>query len=369
MKADLKEVIASVFEPFVFAAGREDLLAVLKTEDLPKNEKSVQFGQFKTIKLHGTNVAHLPGGGFLCLYEHVNGRYLAFSLPRLNEADDTTVSKWGDNLGFNQKNLDQSTFMFLCHELKGFYSIKSQFRRKEESLNVIDVVDDYYTGHSFRDLYEFYEQVYIFEIPHDNSLYGEAISAYGFDLCSNFSGARAANITKKMNDVLWQLGRYSSISKDSLFQCLTATQSRHSFIELYRCLESIYYFPWILELRDAGSLNVPIAALKAHCRASLNWREREEPSIMKIFGLVNPDEETKKIEKSIKIFKKHTKNKTFKRDSIGREIYQLRNSLVHHENYEKPERVIISSREWEDISLYLSKILLKFTSDHAHEFA
>lgn len=369
MKADLKDVTASVFEPFAHAASRTDLLPKLRTEDLPKEVKPVQFERFKTIKLRGTDVAHLPGGGFLCLYEHIGGRYLAFTMPRLNEADDSTVSQWGDDLGFQEEELDQSTFLFLCHELKGFFSIRSQYRRSEDALDVIDVVTDGYKGHSFKDLFNLYEQVYVFKIPKNNSLYSSGISTYGFNLCSAFTGARSAIITQQINEVVYNLGQHPVVAKDNLFQALTSTQWRHFFIEIYRCLESIYYFPWVLELRDTGGLDVPIAALKAHCRTSLNWREREEPSILKIFGTVTPDPDTITLEKSIKRFKQHTKNKTFKRDTIGREVYHIRNSLVHHEDYEKPDKMLMTGKEWEEISLYLSKVLYKYISDHTHEFS
>lgn len=369
MKSDLKDVVASVFEPLANASGRPDLLPKLKTEDLAAGIRKVQFERFKTVKLRGTNVAHLPGGGFLCLYEHVGGRYLAFTMPRLNEADDATVSQWGDSLGLHQEGLDQSTFLFLCHELKGFFSIRSQYRRSQDALDVIDVITEDYKGHFFSDLYNLYEKVYIFQILRNNSMYGETISSYGFMLCSTFSGARSAIITQKVNSTLQHLGNHSAVSKDNLFQALTSTQWRHFFIEVYRCLESIYYFPWVLELRATGGFDVPVAALKAHCRASLNWREREEPSIMKIFGSVAPDQDTINLEKSIKRFKKHTKNKTFKRDTIGREVYQIRNSLVHHENYDNTDKMTLSGKEWEEISLYLSKILLKYLSDHTHEFS
>jgi hypothetical protein len=369
MKADLKDVIASVFEPLANASGRPDLLPKLKTEDLAPEIRKLQFDRFKTVKLRGTNVAHLPGGGFLCLYEHLSGRYLAFTMPRLNEADDATVSQWGDDLGFQQEELDQSTFLFLCHELKGFFSIRSQYRRSQDALDVIDVIAVDYKGHLFDDLYNLYEQVYIFKVPKNNSMYSEGISSYGFMLCSAFTGARSAIITQEVNSTLRGLGTHSVVSKDNLFQALTSTQWRHFFIEVYRCLESIYYFPWVLELRATAGFDVPIAALKAHCRASLNWREREEPSIMKIFGSVAPDQDTITLEKAIKRFKQHTKNKTFKRDTIGREVYHIRNSLVHHEDYENPDKMLLTGKEWEEISLYLSKILLKYVGDHTHEFS
>ncbi len=368
MKAKIKDVTASVFEPLANASGRIDLLPKLKTQDIPDDIRKVQYKRFNTVKLRGTNVAHLPGGGFLCLYEQMGGRYLAFTMPRLNEADDASVSQWGDELGFQQEEMDQSTFLFLCHELKGFFSIRSQYRRQQDALDIIDIIANDYRGHLFEDLYNVYETPYIFKIPKNNSMYGETISSYGFMLCSSFTGARSAIITNEVNNTIRELGTHSVISKDNLFQALTSTQWRHFFIEIYRCLESIYYFPWVLELRASGGFDVPISVLKAHCRSSLNWREREEPSISKIFGTVEPDGDTVALENAIKRFKQYTKNKTFKRDSIGREIYHIRNSLVHHEDYENPDKMQLTGKEWEEISLYISKILLKYVSDHTHEF-
>jgi hypothetical protein len=180
MKANWKAVVESVFEPFTKASGRVDLLPLLTTEDLPKEVKQLQFKRFKTSKLLGVNAAHLPGGGFLCLYEHTDGRYLAFTLPTLNEADEKSVYDWGDSLGLVQEDLDASSFLFLCHELKGYFLTKSYYRKKDEALNIIDVVNDRYNGHSFDDLISFYEYVYVFKISEENPFYNEGISYFGF---------------------------------------------------------------------------------------------------------------------------------------------------------------------------------------------
>lgn len=368
MKDKLEDVAASVFAPLIQASSRTDLAAALKTEQIAEADKDRQYKRYNTVKLLGANAAHLPGGGFLCLYEHVDGRYLAFSVPNLNEADEEQVTDWSLTLGFVQESLDQSTFLFLCHHLKDLYSIKPAYRRLDAATDVLDVIGENYQGHAFSDLIEFYQTVFVFRVPADNALYDADISHHGFNLCSAFSGARSRIVSEEINAAIIELSTYEHIPKDNLFQALTATLWRHYFLEVYRCIEAIHYFPWVLELKSKGSISNTVSELKEYCRTTLNWREREEPSIMKIFGSVNLDKATSDLEANIAPFKKFINDPKFKRDSLGKEIYRIRNNLVHHEDYENPEKIIFTVKQWEDISMYVTRVLLCYTREHGKDF-
>jgi len=369
MKDKLPDVVASVFAPLIQASGRTDLADKLRTEKIDASEQEQQYKRYNSVKLLGTNAAHLPGGGFLCLYEHADGRYLAFSVPNLNEADEQHVTDWSVKLGFEQENIDQSTFLFLCHYLRDLYSIKPAYRKLSAAADVLDVLGDDYQGHAFSDLIDFYQTVYVFRVPADNALYDADVSHHGFNLCCSFSGARSRIITQQINAAVIELGTYEHIPKDNLFQALTANLSRHYFLEMYRCIEALYYFPWVLELKDKGGIASTVSELKEYCRTTLNWREREEPSIRKIFGSVTLDGATTALEKEIELFKTFLNSRDFKRESLGKEIYRIRNNLVHHEDYENPQRIDFTVQQWEQLSIYVTLILLCYSREHSQDFS
>lgn len=364
---DHKSFVRSAFEPLADAAGRLDLLEKLLTEPIPDNRKDEQYARFNSFEVDQSDVVYLPNGGFVALYSHRDGRYLGISSAGLIAKDETDILMWAADRHLEQESFDECTFLCFAHHLKGYYRLTDRFRAAEDALNVIDVVSDNYIGHAFSELILYYRPVLVFQIPQD-SLYSTAdIFRFAAELCCNNEAVRSAIIDQELASALFQLIESSPVPNENLFQAVTASHFRHAFLELYRCLESNFYLPWMIELKRTGGIHTRACELKNTCRVALQWREKELPSMEKLFALVPRSEKLDNLEDAVELFKDLKNGGDFTRNQIGKRLYTIRNGMVHHEDYEEPNQYKPNDVQWRFLSLYVAHVLLAITSTYARD--
>ena len=354
---DYKDFVRSVFAPLADAAQRPELLDRLTTAPVVEERKADQFSRFKTFKFDASEVVYIPNGGFVSFYNHSGVRFLAVSSSSFILKDESELADWAMGREIIDEALDESTFLCLAHYLKGYYRLADRFRAPEEAVDVIDVVDDHYSGHPFSDLISCYRPIFIYRIPPDNMMMDENIFDIASDLCCHIYSLRSALVDDELADAIKRLRALSTVPNENLYQALTASHYRHVFLELYRCLEAIFYLPWILDLKRSGGIDTRAIDLREVCRSSLQWREKELPSMEKVFALLNPNEKLDRLEDAIILFKDLKNAPDFSRVQIGRRIYAVRNGMVHHEDYDEPNKYKPDDSQWRSISLYVALVL------------
>lgn len=364
---DYKVFVRSVFEPLANAAGRPELVEKLNTEPVPDDRKDAQFERFKSFKVDQSDVVYLPNGGFAAIYRHSGGRYLGVSSAGLISQDETNILQWAVEQGLEQEMFDECTFLCFAHYLKGYYRLADQFRAPEEALNVIDVVGEGYTGHAFSDLFLYYRPVFVLRIPEDSSYFTTDIFGIAAELCCKNEALRSAIVDDELATVLLSLIGSSPVPNENLFQAVTASHFRHAFLELYRCLESIFYLPWMIELQTAGAIRTRAFELKQTCRVTLQWREKELPSMEKLFTLFPETELVRTLEDRIEHFKELKSGDDFTRIQLGKRLYTIRNGMVHHEDYKEPNQYKPNDVQWRHLSLYVAHVLLAITSKYERD--
>lgn len=364
-----KDYVRSVFEPLAGAAGRLDLLEKLRTEPVPADRKDVQFERFKTFKIDQSDVVYLPNGGFAALYQHSGGRYLAVSSSGIIAQDEQNIIKWAIARDLDQDIFDECTFLCFAHELKGYYRLADRFRAPEEALNVVDVINDEYEYHNFSDLFSFYRPVLVIRIPEDNYYYNLDIFRITAELCCEIEPLRSAIIDGELASVLLKLAGSPAVPNENIFQAVTASHFRHAFLELYRCLESIFYLPWMVELKRVGDITTRACELKKTCRTALNWREKELPSMERIFELIPGSASLDALENESQLFKDIKGGKEFSRNQLGRRIYSIRNGMVHHEDYDEPNQYKPNDVQWRILSLYIANVIFDISKEFEWDLA
>jgi hypothetical protein len=364
---DYRKYVTSVFEPLARAASRPDLLAKLSTAAVENDRKKEQFSYFKSLKIDSSNIVYLPNGGFAAIFDREDGRFFAVSSAGLNATEEESLITWGASIGLDQTDLDESIFIFLAHELKGYYRLGDRFRAPEEALNAIDIINDEYAGHRYDDLYSFYRPLFLFRIPVENALIDADIFALASAMCVENSPVRSQILDDNVNNALSDLRVFPSVNQESIFQALTSSQWRHVFLEIYRCMESIFYLPWILDLKRSGGMVGRAYDLKYSCRTSLLWREKERPSMEKLFALFAVDAELDAVEDEIEVFRELKRGDNFSRPMLGSRIYTIRNGLVHHEDYEEPNAFRLDDAQWKAVSLYLALALKRILQLHERD--
>jgi hypothetical protein len=364
---DYKVCVRSIFQPLATAAGRLDLLDKLTTLPVPDDRRKEQYARFKSFKIDGSDVVYLPNGGFAALYVHHAGRYVAISTAGLIRQDEETLTNWASSHEFEPEELDECTFMCLAHHLKGYFRLADEYRSKDEALNVIDVIAPDYQGHAFDRLYSYYRPVFLFRIPADSTFFSAGVFTITTDLCCNNPALRSPIIDDELVAPLTDLSAMPAIAAENLFQALTASHFRHAFLELYRCIESIFYLPWMLDLKAASKIHTRAVDLKQTCRTSLNWREKEEPSMERIFGLLPGDKQLDETEDAIELIKDLKNADEFERSQLGKRLYAIRNGMVHHEDYERPNQYRPNDQQWRFLALYLALALVRIVRSHERD--
>lgn len=364
MARDLKHCIESAFAPFVAAAGGPSYAAQLTTEDLPEERKNEQYPKFRSLKAFGGDPLYLPGNGFIARFSHSTGAFLCVSDHHLDDEGKEELNEWAAGEGLQEGSLDESSFLVLCDELGGFYKPIGLNMKKERAENLLGVVNDAYVGHDINDMIQWYQSVSIFEIPADHY----ALTANPFRIAAALVSSNRAYrpdiIGDEMATAIRALNLLSNINPENLYFSLTSTHWKHAFLDLYKCLEAVFYLPWTSVLRDSLKSELTALALAKECRRSLIWREREKVSIARLFEMLSDPICKPAAIEGIAPFQDLFGNDANK-GKYGERIYKIRNQLVHQEDYEDPTPIEIPKECWQPICLYLSSVLKELYTSKA----
>ena len=167
-----------------------------------------------------------------------------------------------------------------------------------------------------------------------------------------------------------------------LYDSLISFYSKHAFLDIYRCLEKLFYFAEVYLLRQEflknySNFTLEIKKLKSIlCESKLSWNRTEKVSITKLFQLVLRNEDGSLDENNFnKIYKESIfgdlngilkglvdeiamTNK--KAEYLASGVYKYRNSLVHHEDKEYKKVKKLSAQEWQILANSVAYFLLAF---------
>jgi hypothetical protein len=366
MARELKHCVDSAFRPFVDAAGGPAYQSQLKTVDLPGQRKEEQFQKFRSLKAFGGDPLYLPGNGFLVRYSHLGGAFLCVSDNHLDDDGKEELSNWAINEGLLESYFDESTFLVFCRELHGFYRPIDLNLRKQRAEDLLDVVGTDYRGHYINDMMDWYQSVAIFEIPLGH--YALNISSYRIatNIVSKNRAYRSDIIGDEIAHAISTLNELSNVNPENLYFALTSTHWKHTFLDLYKCLEAIFYLPWTSVLRDSLKSTMTALALAKECRRNLVWREREKTSIARLFEYLPPEICKMPIISNIAplqdLFGNNASNGKF-----GERIYKIRNQFVHQEDYDDPIVLDIQKNCWLPLCLYLTSVIKELYTQKSYD--
>lgn len=290
---------------------------------------------------------------------------------------------------------DEALFLILAKEFEQYLNIKSQVSAEyiEDVLDIISVPN--YKGHAVEEFSNFYDPVYVVNIASDSILADNDTMGLVIEL-SRFVPSLLHCQDMKFINLINGLSKSKYIDKSMLYESLTSFYSKHAFLDIYRCLEKLFYFSWMYLLsqnlsqnflKNYSNLNLNLDELKNICEKNLSWQSKEDQSIIKLFQLVLVNEDGSIDENSFKkiynesIFSnldnlvdqeeinsdqeeninKKRKKSDRKASLLARNIYMYRNSLVHHEDKEHKEKVKkLSDKEWQVLANSVAYFLLAF---------
>ena len=285
---------------------------------------------------------------------------------------------------------DDALFLILSKEFEQYLKIKPQVS-PEYVEDVLDIVSDpNYEGHTVEDFSNFYDPVYVVNIASDSILADNDTMELVIELsrlvpsllhCQDEEFIKLINGLSKSKHI---------VDRPMLYDSLTSFYSRHAFLDIYRGLEKLYYFPWMYSLRQKflknySNFTLELDKLKNICEENLLWKSREDQSIVALFKLVLLNEDGSLDEDNFdkiyneSIFDLETTSNNLvdeqeasnkeKKDltpntqvqSLANKVYMYRNSLVHHEDKKHKDKVKkLSDKEWQVLANSVAYFLLAF---------
>lgn len=219
--------------------------------------------------------------------------------------------------------------------------------------NIFSQQDDTsYNGHSLADLKLCIEPFLLFEVGQDSLVYCMEHRDVGKVVCSfipTFFVLPVNALAQSFQDLLITGGPY--LRRENVFNSLTSAHWRHSFLELYRCLEALYSLPRALNLKKKLNLTATGVSVAKACYAELGWKRKEEDSIKKLFKLLPDSIALSTGIVNITIFSSYIfdftslDNTNDSYEKLGEYVYKVRNSLVHHLEVEE-EFIPQSDSDW-----------------------
>lgn len=390
MSRNASEYIPHLFEQLLKFTGKEkELTGKLKSEHIESEEIRKNFSS--NIIIDRNLIAPLATGGVVIDMKCNDTHSLVLIGSRVGLSDLNGLSS-SDNFSYNE-TFNPALFLILTKDFKPYIKVGSiyQTEKKNDIENFLDIIDEEYRGHSIEDISKYYEPIYIVDIKPNSVLKDQDFISLIISLsieipsllhCKNKEFLEAV---RKISDIE---NKYTEekyiIDAEMLYQSLTSFYSRHAFLDIYRCLEKLFYFPETYRLHQElkkknFSFIIELHDLKNICEESISWKRIEKESITKLFELVfcqNIDIFDRIYsESSEKIFGRLSdepyeksddedevlKSKKIKAKFIAEKIYMYRNSLVHHEDKEFRNNVQeLSEDDWQTLANGIAIFLLEF---------
>ncbi|MEQ9235258.1 hypothetical protein [Coleofasciculus sp. E2-BRE-01] len=241
------------------------------------------------------------------------------------------VVGWDDSVDFEEEiinpiSLNAGLFTALIFDLQVSIRRKvSAYEIVEKILYPIEVGESTYSGHDFNEISDFFEPIYIYEIPEESPFKDKGIQRIsGFYISKNIHQLALpfSNDTMKIFGKIFIEGS-ESIPYENLLLSLTSVSWKYSFLDVYRCIERIFSIFQLDELCQNLSISIPLVKLSAEIENSLGWKPNEEDTLNKI--LDDSPEETIEIFKEVKQVIDNTS-----KGKVGTFFYKIRNSIVHY---------------------------------------
>jgi len=138
-----------------------------------------------------------------------------------------------------------------------------------------------YSGTVVSDLYAFYEPFALYEVGSNSPLVGRTVFWYSYLVASNWKTLPNSHVCREALQTLQQVydANLWHFPIDNARIAITASHFKHTFVDLYRCLEWLYSIPRALMVKQNLALTTKATELARTFREKLAWRRAEQDSL------------------------------------------------------------------------------------------
>lgn len=362
-----------------------------KIEFKTKTVERKYFNKFSDIFFNKDNIITLPKGGVSISYLYKNEIYIALVGAYLIE--DKLDQFNSNNFSYiREEGKDPALFILLAKEFSPYIKLKEEYSTESSVMNILDAAEEVDFEFDLLDIINYHENIHVFKIKDgvikDNKIdMEEVIISLLINLPSLLHFHKKQNNDEKEYEkyleIINQIINYESdkkikyIDRWMMLNSISSYYNRHVFLDIYRCLEKIFYFPEVYELSrkisEETKKTLDIETLKLICKNNLSWQPKENISIKKLLQIIflegdnnvfyqNSEKICNDFIKDMSItFKENDDINIKKVGKISEYIYMYRNSLVHHEDKEYKNLKKLTEEEWLKIASFIANALLFFS--------
>lgn len=249
---------------------------------------------------------------------------------------DEVDMSFDDELYLREVDITAGIFLKLVCELR--IPIKRQSSKSEIYNGILfQQEEESYTGHDYKDLAPFFQNIKLYEFNPNSIFLGYNLGNMVGYLFSNNVDLLPLHLPENV------LNHYSrlfvkdidSINYNMLTKSLISVQWKDVFIEIYRCIESIFHSYSLKDLYNSFRSSLPIEDFSILMEEKLKVRPKEEDSLITIFEGI--DQNTTSLIESVK-------PSNLREVKEARWFYKIRNNIVHSRPIN--EEVDFEDEEW-----------------------
>ena len=307
-----------------------------------ENEKECSLHWIENIKLYHNDYSLINEGIYFFKYEYTGseekyidkiGNYIIYmSSNDIN--DDILLSEFVEVVEFNRGIL---LSMFLNPEY--YIGISYNLRMKYEILNILDLNDENYRHHEFREIIKILDNIKVFKIKEKHLNQNQDLDdleRFKFRFLGILRSTNILNGSIKMKYFSeCSILLYSEIFKsdivklpyENIYFSLNHNSPKYIFLEIYKLYEKLYPIICCKQVKEEFGINgKDIIEISTLLKQQLSWRHDEKKSLNSIFKYSEELNLDNYLD-SLKEYK--NRNTNYHNNTIGTWIYEIRNELVH----------------------------------------
>ncbi len=187
------------------------------------------------------------------------------------------------------------------------------------------------TRYDFTHVFKFFEPVIVYQVDDNSPFKSQDESQYEINFIklsgtyiiknSQITSLDFSNETINKFEQIFSEGA-ENIPYENLVLSLLSTSWQYSFLDLYRCIERIFFIPKLKELHQNLNIQDTLIKFSADIEQYLGWRPKEDEAINKLID--NSPQDIIRILEEVKLHVNGTSD-----GKCGELIYKIRNSIVH----------------------------------------
>lgn len=319
-------------------------LAGAKISPPNKDEAAALFEQF--LRLRVSEPEYLINNIRLHEVTYDRDKYIAFSNLMISE--ESLLALESDGIVRTEPNAALLLACLRDMSIKRLPSVNLQ--ELEENILTQQEDSTTYIGHDLEELIKYLEPVTFFKIS-PNSIYeNRLIIEAAYYIASHSQELINPKLEPFLTEFRALFSHDGNFMKQNIFWSMTSTHYKHAFLELYRCIESVYTLPRALSLKNKTGLNIAGHLVAKICMEELGWRRKEEDSLFRVLKLM-PISHLQPL--ALSRLPHSTSNnwnftvpeaESMAIESLAKFIYKIRNQMVHQ--FDAENEVAISNDDW-----------------------